>query len=116
MDDLDKVINEFVTNVNSNNMVKRLIEGWQPNIVIESDNTAHAYTLLVRKNEVVDILHCHQDGSHVVHIQADHEVLAEVFSGRRNAANAFLDSDLNIFSSEKDQVKLDAIALLVWGM
>lgn len=116
MNSLFIILEDFKVSVNGNERLKKAIQSWEPNIVIKSSDLDVIFTLLIRDSEIVTIENGEVDTDHVVYVSAINDVLCEVFSGQRNAANAFLECDLNIFGSDKDKVKLDVIALLVWGM
>lgn len=48
-------------------------------------------------------------------IAATEEVLRDVFTGELNPARAHLDGDLQATGSQRDQLVLDSIVLLIWG-
>jgi len=48
-------------------------------------------------------------------IAAEERVLLGIFSGEINPARAHLDGELQAFGSQRDQLVLDAIVLLIWG-
>jgi hypothetical protein len=51
-----------------------------------------------------------------IHLQASESTLIRIFSGQYNPSHAVLEGDLAVFSSEKDKVKLEAIAVVIWGL
>ncbi|MBI3722616.1 SCP2 sterol-binding domain-containing protein [bacterium] len=55
------------------------------------------------------------EGTPDIVIAADESVLAGVFRGELNPARAHLEGELQAFGSQKDQLVLDAIVLLIWG-
>jgi hypothetical protein len=114
---LSDCLAHFCNSVNLNPIIPPLIKGWEPNIIISCEDSDEAFTLYVR-NCKAESIRPGQDQSHthVVEISARQEVLCGIFSGRQNAASKFLEGELAIFGSDKDQVKLDAIALLVWDV
>ena len=114
---LSDCLSKFCDKVNQNPNIPPLIKGWEPNLIITSDDSGESFTLYVRDCKA-QRLQVGSDGehSHIVEVSAVHEVLCGVFSGEQNASSRFLAGDLAIFGSDKDQVKLDAIALLVWDV
>jgi hypothetical protein len=48
-------------------------------------------------------------------VAADATTLARIFRGEVNPARAHLDGDLQVFGSQRDQLVLDSIVLLIWG-
>ncbi len=119
MTDLIETLVLFKDKANSHPRIASLIKGWEPTIVVEATDSGTKRYLPVRgcRIESVDTNDT-GDGApagHVVHLRAAEAVLAAVFDGRSNPADAFLEGDLEIFASDKDQVKLDAISLVLWG-
>jgi hypothetical protein len=101
---------------NGNARVKPLIKGWNPWIVVNATDTSLEYSLEVRDMAMHAIVPGKQQGEHVILVQAAEEMLKEIFRGTRNPAEAVLDGDLAVFGTDKDQVKLDAISLILWGL
>ncbi len=54
-------------------------------------------------------------GSPDIVIAAHESVLQGVFRGELNPARAHLDGELQAYGSQKDQLVLDSIVLLIWG-
>ncbi len=114
---LSDCLSHFCESVNHNPDVAPLLKGWEPNVIILADDSNEAFTLYIRNckaerfEQGADRAH-----EHIVEICAKQQVLCGVFSGQQNAASKFLQGELAIFGTDKDQVKLDAIALLVWDV
>ncbi|MBA2676734.1 hypothetical protein [Ramlibacter sp.] len=120
MTDLIETLVLFKDKANTHPRIASLIKGWEPTIVVEATDSGTKRYLPVRACRIasVDTGDDTEDGApagHVVHLRAAEAVLAAVFDGRSNPADAFLEGDLEIFASDKDQVKLDAISLVLWG-
>jgi len=49
-------------------------------------------------------------------LQAAQEALVRIFTGKYNPAHALIDGALAVFSGERDKVKLEAIAMIIWRM
>lgn len=116
MTDLIDTLTQFKDKANGHPRIASLIKGWEPTIVVEASDSGTKRYLPVRacRIESVDADDT-APSEHVVHLRANEAVLAAVFDGRSNPADAFLEGELEIFASDKDQVKLDAISLVLWG-
>ncbi len=115
--DLFSVLQSFQSKVNGNSRVQRLLRGWEPIILVESKDIEDRYYMHMRGSQIAQIDRtCEGEIEHFVHLRAKREDLMAIFSGQRNPARAFLDADLECFANDKDQVKLDAIALIIWGL
>jgi putative sterol carrier protein len=109
---------DFRSTFNANERVKKLVKGWDRSIVVEATDTESVLTMIVHDLMVTDIkAGAHgEDDDDPIHLQASEDNLIRIFSGDYNPANALIDGELAVFSSEKDKVKLEAISMVIWGM
>ena len=114
-DSLKQCLLDFIEKVNSHARMESLLKGWEPTIVIDATDASAAYSLVVRRSQVVHLVEGTVEADHCVQLQADAEVLMKIFSGQLNPARAHMDGQLAAFGSDRDQVKLDAISLILWG-
>jgi len=105
----------FKVKANAHPRIPSLIKGWEPTIVLESSDSGQRRYMRVQSGQIQAIGDEGDANAHTVHLRATDEVLQSVFDGRSNPAEAFLDGALEIFATDKDQVKLDAISLVLWG-
>ncbi|WP_032915729.1 SCP2 sterol-binding domain-containing protein [Leptospira santarosai] len=106
----------FQEQVNENPKMKTLLKNWEPVILVESNDSDNKYFLTVKETKIVSIQKNHgEDIKHLIHLRASSESIVLVFSGKLNPAKAFLDGTLEVFAPDKDQIKLDAISLVLWG-
>ena len=113
---LDSLRN-FKEEVQQNENVHKLVKNWNPNIILETMDTEQIYTLQVRDCLIDQILNEeNEESNHIIRLEADEEILTTIFSGEMNPAEAVLNGELVVFGDAKDQIKLDAITLLIWGM
>lgn len=113
---LSAVLSHFQGDVNGNPRLKNLLKGWNPSVVLDALDTGRSFTLKLDEGCIADVETGKHERPHSILIQSTEEVLGRVFSGRLNPARAVLDGDLAVFGSDKDQVKLDAISLVLWGL
>lgn len=115
---LGDCLDEFRSTFNAHQSVKKLVKGWDRFIVVEAIDTESVLTMIVRDLLVTDIrAGAHgEDDDNLIHLQASEHNLIRIFSGDYNPANALIDGELAVFSSEKDKVKLEAISTVIWGM
>jgi len=115
---LDDCLHGFQNTFNANENVKKLVRGWDRSIVVEATDTESVLTMIVN-DLLIKAIKAGSDGENVdtlIHLQASEENLIRIFSGDYNPANALIDGELAVFSSEKDKVKLEAISIVIWGM
>jgi hypothetical protein len=112
MTDLHRHLLEFQSQVNSCEQLRRLLNGWDRRIaIVATDGEAFRLAFAATHLREVTPGPC-EDAD--IHLSAPAGVLADVFSGRENPASLFLDGRLQVLASDKDQVKLDAVALILW--
>lgn len=110
------VLEGFRDRVNAHARLPQLLRGWNRSIVVESLDTGHVVTLIVREAKIVEMLdEAREDPAHPITVHGDLEVLCGIFDGSANPAQAVLEGGLAVYGSDTDQVKLDAITLVVWG-
>jgi len=115
---LDDCLHGFQNTFNANESVKKLVRGWDRSIVVEATDTESVLTMIVHDLSIkaIKVGSDGEDFDSVIHLQASEENLIRIFSGDYNPANALIDGELAVFSSEKDKVKLEAISMVIWGM
>ena len=116
MSELFSCLVKFQNEVNTNESVVRLVKNWEPNIIIKSLNSEEIFTILIRDLKIESIVEEEQKSEHQILLEADEDILHSIFDGQTNPAEAALNGDLFVFGDQKDQIKLDAVTLLVWGM
>jgi hypothetical protein len=114
--DLEKCLQEFRRTFNNNARVKKLIKGWDRSVMLEATDTGTQFSLLITDLELTEVKPGMIEWEYPIHIQAEEHILIRVFSGEYNPATALIDGALAVFSAERDKVKLEAIAMVIWGL
>ncbi len=111
----------FQSRFNNHDRVKKLLKKWNRLIFLEATDTERKYTMIVSDQKMTDVEeglmedHSLNDDTRI-HLQADEEILIQIFSGEYNPATAHIDGALAVYSSDQDKVKLEAIAMVIWGL
>jgi SCP-2 sterol transfer family protein len=112
-------LEEFRARFQSNERAKKLAKAWKRQVQVEAMDTGQTYTMLVDDQQIHTIVEgpapVGSDG-YLVLVQGSTDTLEKVFSGRYNPSKALLDGMLSVFSNDRDKVKLEALALVIWGM
>lgn len=116
MSTLRNTLDSFKDLVNNNEKVKLLFKNWNPNIVIEESLENQKFTMVIKDQGIQNVLEGAMPSDHQISIEAEEDVLIEVFSGESNPAEVVLDGQMAVYGSDSDQIKLDAISLIIWGM
>lgn len=109
-------LSDFRTRVNENDGVKKLLKGWEPVIVVSSSDTGACFSLVIREKAVADLLPQKLEHNHQILVEGEEAMLEQIFSGSVNPAEAVLDGQMAVYGSDRDQLKLDALSLMIWGM
>jgi hypothetical protein len=113
---LGRCLGSFVAAVNDNPRIAKILKDWNPAIAIEATDTGEHLDFQVRGSVVSERK---PDGGPVPHrvaLQATEETLCRVFSGAVNPVQAHLAGRLAVFATDRDNVKLDAICMVLWGI
>ena len=116
--DLRHWLGDFQSRFNDNARARKLSTGWDRQIFVEPSDREAAYTLAITGAAVAEI----REGGpnlpddRLVTMRASDDVLRDIFSGHYNPSNALLDGLLEVYSDTRDKVKLEALAMVVWGM
>jgi hypothetical protein len=112
-------LEEFRTRFHANERARKLVKQWTRQVQVEATDTGEMYTMLVADQQIhtiVDGAAPEGSDSYLVHVQGATDTLERVFSGRYNPSRALLDGMLSVFSNDRDKVKLEALALVIWGL
>jgi hypothetical protein len=113
------VLEEFKDRFNRNPRAKKLVVGWNRLILLDAVDTGSSYGLLIDAetlSEIKPVVEYDEDSDSLVHLQAEEQILKEIFSGKYNPATALTDGVLAVFSKERDKVKLEALAMVIWRL
>jgi putative sterol carrier protein len=117
--DYEATLHNFQQLFNLNPRAKKLVKHWERLIFLSATDTGSKWGLLVRNDAMVEVrkmASAAEDSDGVVHLEADEAVLKDIFSGIYNPATALMDGALAVFSPERDKVKLEALAMVIWRL
>lgn len=115
MNELHRCLSEFREDANAHPRVKSLLKGWERSASIVALDTEDSFRFRFEGGTITDVEAATACDDDEITIRGTDQVLRDVFTGRLNPATAHLSGALQVFASEKDQVKLDAITLVLWG-
>ena len=116
--DLKECLDDFQQRFNTNERVRKLVKNWDRQVMVEATDNGAIHTMYVEDAQMRRIEEGRSEGDdeYLVHLQASNETLMEIFSGNYNPSTALLDGMLSVFSNERDKVKLEACAMVIWGL
>lgn len=102
----------FCSRVNAHPRMRSLLSTWDRDIDVSPTDSDELYRMRCRESRLAVVPRTGDEPQIVM--RAERSMLTSIFVGESNPAMMFLYGDLQVFATEKDQVKLDAIALLLW--
>lgn len=111
---LHRTLLSFAEQCNQSTAVKKFIANWDRQVEVQSIDTTPRYSLITKAGQIL-VATADDCERPQLTITADQDILEQVFSGELNPARAHLDGELQVYGSQKDQLILDAIVMLIWG-
>jgi hypothetical protein len=112
------VLEQFKSDVNGNAQIQRIVKGWNTDVALTTRHGGHAWRLCINGGKIEQIAAGHGAAFDdcPMRIVGDSSVMRGLFEGKINGIRANNDGLLEIYGPMSDQVKLDAIALILWGI
>lgn len=112
----EQSLQEFGERFNGNERIRRLIKGWNRSVMLEATDSRAHFSLIINDLALTEVRTGLVHGDPPIHLQAEEDVLRRIFTGEYNPAAALMDGALAVYSHERDKVKLEAIAMVIWGV
>jgi hypothetical protein len=115
----ENVLQDFKERFNTNPRAQKLVKDWNRIVLLDSTDTGSKFGLVLKDQVMVEVRSMpdvDEEADGLVHLQAEEDVLAEIFSGRYNPATALVDGALAVYSADRDKVKLEALAMVIWRL
>lgn len=114
--DLQSLFDTFSAKANAIPRLHTLMADWHPEFVIEARDTGERFEVEVNEGRIASVTpRSAETPDRALLLRADEDMLFEVFEGRQSALTAYSDGLLELYGDQRDQTKLDAIALILWG-
>jgi len=117
---LQQSLYDFQQRFNNHERVKKLIKGWNRFLQVSATDKCATFTLTIQDLMISAIKPgtggMDQEQDDVITVEASEETLVRIFTGKYNPAHAVIDGAMAVYSDERDKVKLEAIAMVIWGL
>jgi hypothetical protein len=113
------VLQDFKDRFNNNPRAQKLVKDWDRIVLLDATDTGSKFGLVVQEQALTEIRPMpdfDEEAEGLVHLQAEEDVLNEIFSGKYNPATALVDGALAVYSADRDKVKLEALAMVIWRL
>jgi len=111
---LSQALSHFRDLVNAHPRMKTLLKGWDRFAVVATEDAGETFTVEFKDCQIVSVQAGVTVENAAIKLKGTERTLTDIFLGDLNPASEFLDGRLQVTASDKDQVKLDAITLLLW--
>lgn len=121
---LEAILRQFGDKVNEHPRLRSLLAGWERVAMVTTLDTGDRFVVRFQGSLITEVsrrpseAEAEAEGEAAdacdLDIRAPEDILRGIFSGRDNPTPLFLDGTLQVFASDMDQVKLDAISLVLW--
>ncbi len=116
MSGLQQLLGGFAGRVNAQPSLRSTLAGWSPEFFIQAPDSGETFRVHFQAGQVQDVRPtADEPGDEALLLRGDSALLESVFDGRRSPLGAYTDGELEVYGSPKDQIKLDVIALVLWG-
>ncbi|MBN1635758.1 MAG: SCP2 sterol-binding domain-containing protein [Deltaproteobacteria bacterium] len=106
--------NDFRNKVNENKKIQKLLKRWSPLIHFETMNDEVKLSLDITGGEIATVNDGHIGDADLVITFPDSDELHDMFSGRMNPTQKYLNGDIRVLGHQADVIKLDTITMILW--
>ncbi|MCC6751796.1 MAG: SCP2 sterol-binding domain-containing protein [Deltaproteobacteria bacterium] len=112
--ELLQAANEFREKMNGHPKVRKLLKRWSPTLhFTASDDAAAKLSLRIDGGEAGPAVEGHQ-GSCDLEVLGTAQDLGDMFRGRINPTQKYLNGEIRVKGHQADIIKLDAITMIIW--
>jgi hypothetical protein len=113
---LAALLDDFAGQFNGHASLRTMLAAWTPQFFIQGRDQGGTFQIHLAQGQVTRISEAFEEpDDEALLLRADLAVLQQIFTGRLSPLGAYTDGLLEVYGSQKDQIKLDVIALVVWG-
>jgi len=115
--DLLRLLEDFSERINAQPRLRTTLATWRPEFFIQARDTLATFQIHFEDSLVQRVVPTDTEpGDNALLLRGDEDTLRGIFSGTLRPLAAYTDGMLEVYGSQKDQIKLDAIVLVVWGL
>jgi len=113
---LQSVLGNFAGRVNDHPALRSTLAGWTPDFFIQARDSGDTFHVQMAGGRITGVLlTTTEPGDNALLLRGDGDLLEQVFQGQQSPLGAYTDGQLEVYGPTKDQIKLDVIALVLWG-
>lgn len=112
MSALGETLQRFAAACNTNQRLQQMNHDWDRLILVQPDDADEEHWIRYRDGVAAVVA---ADGEAELIVEGASEVLISIFSGASTPTEPYMSGDLRVRGSQDDVMRLDIIALLIWG-
>lgn len=115
MSGLQPLLDSFAGRVNGTAALRSPLAGWSPEFFIQAhEGDTYRVRFEAGRVQAVEATDA-EPGDDALLLRGQSAVLERIFGGTLSPLGAYTDGQLEVYGHPKDQIKLDVIALVLWG-
>ena len=115
MSALHSALDGFSLRANANTNVRQLARAWRTQLYVQATDSPDCFRLQVADGVIVGIEQVEPPVHETLLLRGGADLLESMFNGQVHPLSAYTDGEIEIYGPQADQIKLDAISLLIWG-
>ena len=116
MSGLQRILDDFAGHLNRHEGLRATLAGWSPSFFIETRDSGETFRVHMEDGQVRRVAPTDEEpGDEALLLRGESTVITQIFTGRMSPLGAYTDGQLEVYGTPKDQIKLDVIALVLWG-
>lgn len=114
---LQDALQHFQSRMNASAPVQKMSKGWSPLIYVQSNDDVNCFALQIQEGQLISITASNDEvGEDDLLLRAEHGLLVRIFQGQANPLREWSNGTLEVYGPQKDQGKLDAVSMILWGL
>ncbi len=115
MSGLFETLQRFAEACNRNQRLQQMNHDWDRLILVQPDDADEEHWIRYRDGVAVVVAGAGDPDPADLIVEGASEVLVRIFSGDSTPTEPYMSGDLRVRGSQDDVMRLDIIALLIWG-
>lgn len=114
LDELKITVDNFKTQVNANENVRKISKGWNVKILFWIKDLDSGILLDIKKGFIEQIIEVKDQTSGNIKVVGNCSIMYDMFSGNEKVTRLYMDGAIETYGPERDLIRLDAISAILW--
>jgi hypothetical protein len=114
--EMKTILRQFMEQSNKHPSLKTLTQNWNRTLLLQITDTQEDILLKIENHQWFECSNIEDKDKAQIILRAEFMIMKDIFQGHSSPVERFFAGDLECFASDEDQVKLDALCLVLWGI